>query len=166
MWFAVMSLTPKFPTGAHLNGVARETAQRHCLGMWVTFSMWAIVVLIGRGRCCFDWPQATHTKLLDFARAPLRGGWQVCGTRSRVLLKEAQGHWSSAPMCFQVPGSQVPETQALEAQGRARARVRYARQGPGCGILRSVPSPRGPAPRGFCDSVGFALIRTRGTAIF
>jgi len=36
--------------------------------------------LIGRGHCCFDWPQATHTKLLDFARAPLRGGWQVCGT--------------------------------------------------------------------------------------
>ena len=24
--------------------------------------------LIGRGHCCFDWPQATHTKLLDFAR--------------------------------------------------------------------------------------------------
>ncbi len=30
--------------------------------------MWAIVVSIGRGHCCFDWPQATHTKLLDFAR--------------------------------------------------------------------------------------------------
>ncbi len=28
----------------------------------------AIVFLIGRGHCCFDWPQATHTKLLDFAR--------------------------------------------------------------------------------------------------
>ncbi len=28
----------------------------------------AIVVLIGRGHCCFDLPQATHTKLLDFAR--------------------------------------------------------------------------------------------------
>ena len=28
----------------------------------------AIVVLIGRGRCRFDWPQATRTKLLGFAR--------------------------------------------------------------------------------------------------
>ena len=54
----------------------------------------AIVVLIGRGHCCFDWPQATHThtKLFDNDRTPtaLRrayiGSWALGPVHGRWLL--------------------------------------------------------------------------------
>ncbi len=61
LWEAILVWSPLKGIGLWQNGLVQ-------IKFFFQINPGDIVFLIGRGHCCFDWPQATHAKLLDFAR--------------------------------------------------------------------------------------------------
>ena len=89
---------------AGLRFVGRHVAQGSpvaSLGMPGDISAVMSLILHQMGHCCFDWPrpllfdwpQATHTKLLDFAR-------HFCFYNSRLVVFGLVSNWSSLDQLF------------------------------------------------------------------